>query len=314
MRPFESHSRQGADSWLAGKSEADNPHREGTLAHVEWLGGHLDAMVESGDLDETAQDCARVYLDDTEIEAGRMASRLRRDLPTATAVADAIGVPVVKWKGNCFAVSVAALESGILDEYQEKYGTLFPAYGMYDGPLAEGRRLLNRHGWLESVEGHVVDPTRWVFTDEYPHLWAGKLDEYDLGAMRLRSAHRPYAAPAPEGEPVRLATNDRRDLLAFDRVFRDGRTSASGAITRNRLHWLLTSPLEQMGENAPMFVAIADRMGASGLVPIDTRLWIDFSVNGYDPSKLRVAHADIPELVTDKSTSSYSPMSVAGRG
>lgn len=294
MRPFISHAQTGADAYLCGQNEAANPHAEGTIANIEWLRGHLAAKVESGDLGESDEDCARVYLCDTEFEARRSASRLQLDLPTATAVGDAIGLPVKGWKGKCFAVSVAALESGILDEFQEKHGTLFPAYGMYDGPLAAGRRPFNRHGWLESVEGHVVDPTRWVFTDEYPHLWAGRIDDYDLGGMRLRSGHRPTVPPRPEGTPIRLGINDRKDLMAFDRVLRRSNVSGTGMISANELHWLLTCPLEQLGKDADLFIRTADRLGLSGLVPIDTRLWLDFSTNGYDPAKLRATHKDIP--------------------
>ncbi|MCZ7861479.1 hypothetical protein O9X98_08715 [Agrobacterium salinitolerans] len=295
MRPFISHAQLGADAYLNGKTEADNPHRDGTSAHIEWLGGHLNAKVESGDLNADDQDCATVYLGDTVIEARRQASRLRLDLPTATAVADAIDLPVRKWKGKCFAISVAALESGVLDEFQEKHGKLFPAYGMYDGPLAEGRRPFNRHGWLESLEGHVVDPTRWVFTDEYPHLWAGPLDDYDLGGMRLRHGHRSTRPPAPEGIPIRLGINDRRDLMAFDRVLRGNSVSSTGMIFPNELHWVVTSSLEQLGADASLFIKTADRLGVGGLVPVDTRLWLDFSQNGYDPDKLRQSQTDIPD-------------------
>jgi hypothetical protein len=309
MRPFISHAQLGADAYLAGKTEADNPHREETSGHIEWLGGLLNAKVESGDLNEDDHDCAEVYLGDVALEAKLQASRLRLDLPTATAVADAIDLPVKKWKGNCFAVSVASLESGVLDEFQEKHGKLFPAYGMYDGPLAEGRRPFNRHGWLESLEGHVVDPTRWVFTDEYPHLWAGPLDDYDLGGMRLRYGHRSAHPPKPEGVPIRLGINDRRDLLVFDRFLRDNSVSSTGMIFPNTLHWIVTSSIEQLGEDAALFISTADRARLGGLVPVDTRLWLDFSQNGYDPEKLRTVHRDIPAKpeVTVKTAPSFSP-------
>jgi hypothetical protein len=298
----------GADAFLCGQNEDANPHAEGSIAHIEWLRGHLDAKVESRDLNESEEDCARVYLSDTHSEARRYASGLLLDLPTATAVGDAIGLPVKEWKHKCFAVSVAALESGILDEFQEKHGPLFPAYGMYDGPIAPGRRSFNRHGWLESVRGHVVDPTRWVFTDEYPHLWAGRLDDYDLGGMRLRSAYRPTVAPRPEGTPFQLGINDQKDLAAFDRVLRRKSVSRTGMISTNELHWILTCPLEELGDDADLFIRVADRLGLSGLVPIDTRLWLDFSTNGYDPAKLRATHNDLPDQHTVQTQApSYSP-------
>lgn len=309
MRPFISHADQGVEAYLNGKTEADNPYREDTVAHIEWLKGHVFQKVDSGDLNEDDHDCARVYHDDIVHEARRTASRLQLDLPAASVVAEAIGMPVESWRGNCFAVSVATLESGVLDEFQEKHGSLFPAYGMYDGPLASGRRGINRHGWLESIEGHVVDPTRWVFTNEYPHLWAGPLDDYDLAGMRLRSVYRSDTAPKSEGQRIALGINDPHVLRAFDRVLGDREVSRTGMITTNRLHWLLNSPLEKLGTDADMFVKTADRLQKGVLVPIDTRLWLEFSQNGYDPARIRESHSEVPETPKARSRpTAFSPI------
>lgn len=296
MRPYESHSTQGAEAWLSGKNEADNPYPEGSLARDLWLEGHLDAMVQSGDLNRTAEDCAKVYLEDTILEARRAESRLRLDLPSAMEVAESIEFPLSKWPGNCYAVAVAMLESGILEPFQEQHGRLFPAYGMYDGPLAHGHRRMNRHGWLESAEGFAVDPTRWVFTGEYPHIWAGRLDDYDLAGMRLRSVYRSLQAPKPEGETLWLGLNDPADLAAFDRMLKDRSVSVTGRITPNRLHWIVTSPIEAMGSDAPLFLATADRLGLGGFVPTDTRLWLEFALDGYTPDRLRAGHTRVEPL------------------
>lgn len=295
MRPFTSHSDQGAEAWLSGRDESANPYREGSLAHIEWLSGHLATIAESGDLDGDSADSAKIYAEEVRGEARRAASRLMLDVPTATAVGDAIGIPVKRWPGNCFAISVAALESGVLDEFQEKHGRLFPAYGMYDGPMGSGQRGMNRHGWLESNEGHVVDPTRWVFTQEYPHIWAGTLDDYDLGGMRLRSGVRPSSAPKPMGEQVRLGVNDPSLLAAFDRLLGDHSTSTTGAIHNNRLHWIATTPLEKLGDDAEAIMKTIDRIGRSSLIPVDNRLWIEFSTNGYSPEKLRPQRDEVAD-------------------
>ncbi|MBY3433039.1 hypothetical protein HFN89_02445 [Rhizobium laguerreae] len=309
MRPFVSHADQGVQAYLNGKSEADNPHREGSVAHIDWLKGHLFQKMDSGDLNEDDHDCARVYHDDVVHEARRTTSRLQLDLPEASAVAEAIGMPVESWRGNCFAVSVATIESGVLDEFQEKHGSLFPTYGIYDGPLASGRRGMNRHGWLESVAGYVVDPTRFVFTNEYPHLWAGPLDDYDLAGMRLRSAYRPQSAPKSEGQQLVLGINDPHALRAFDRVLGDDEVSRTGMITANRLHWLLNAPLETLGTDAAMFIKTADRLQRGVLVPIDTRLWLEFSQNGYDPARIRECHGEVPETPKARSRpAAFSPI------
>jgi hypothetical protein len=218
-------------------------------------------------------------------------------------------MPVASWRGNCFAVSVATLESGVLDEFQKKHGPLFPTYGMYDGPIASGRRGMSRHGWLESVDGFVVDATRWVFTNEYPHLWAGPLDDYDLAGMRFRSAYRPDSPPKAEGQQIALGINDPHHLRAFDRVLGDSIVSSTGMITANRLHFLLNSPLEKLGADAAMFIGTADRLNRGVLVPIDTRLWLEFSQNGYDPGRIRESHSGLPEKPASRPTATtpFSP-------
>jgi hypothetical protein len=308
MRPFESYRNIGAEAWLSGLDENANPYPDDSLAGIEWLEGHLDAAVESGDLGETAEDCARVYLEETRAAIRTKRTALSLDLPTVISVCDAIGTPAQKWRNNCFAVSVAALESGILDKYQEKHGVLVPTYGMYEGPLASGKRSFNRHGWLESRQGHIVDPTRWVFTEEYPRLWAGSIDDYDLGGMRLRSMHRPPRPPAPSGEDIHLGINDPGRLAVFDRMLGDRSVSTTGRIADNRLHWAMTAPLEHMGDDAEWMIAVADRLGRGGIVPLDTRLWVEFSLGGYDPDRLRASRSDLPEYERKKGrTVAFSP-------
>ena len=83
--------------------------------------------------------------------------------------------------------------------------------------------------------------------------------------------------------------------MPFDRILRGNTVSSTGMIFPNELHWIVTSSLEQLGEDATMFIKTADRFKLGGLVPVDTRLWLDFSQNGYDPAKLREAHTDMPE-------------------
>lgn len=309
MRPLISHAQHGADAYIEGENEAANPYPDGTMAGIEWLRGHLFAKAESGDMNEIDEDSTRVYLDYASNASRMLAAELRHDLPVAEDVADAIGLAVEDWKHKCYAVSVAALESGILDEFQNRHGKLFPAYGMYDGPLAAGRREVNRHGWLESVEGHVVDPTRWVFTDEHPALWAGNLEGYDLGAMRMKESFRQRLPPAPQGNTLRLGLNDPADLRRFDKLLGHDGVSRSGTITSHEFHWLVTCPLETLGEDADFLIRTADRLGLAGLVPVDTRLWVDFSANGYDPLKLRARYPVVIEPRRAKQkTSSYSPL------
>jgi hypothetical protein len=293
MRPFISYQEQGAEAFFDASSRGKSPYPDGTLASLEWMQGYKLQLLEAHDLDEDVVDELRLEIDDLRRSIFTHCRLASKELPTVTAISDAIRVPADKWPNNCYEISVRALESGVLDAFQAKYGPLIPTYGMYEGPT-EKRGVFARHGWLESQSGFVVDCTRWVFTNDYPAIWLGGIGEYDLGANRLRSRFR-EGVPEPDEYRIRLGINDKEILNAFDRMLGGDSVKKTGEISRNQLHWIMTSPLEMMGKEASLFIKTAQRTGNAGLIPVDTLLWYEFSENGYDPLKLRkVVGTSIP--------------------
>jgi hypothetical protein len=278
MRPLMGHREQGRAAYVDAVDISDNPYPTETLGWHEWVSGHMEAALESGDLDDDAFGSLSVYSDDMDAARKHLVNRLRRDLPTCTAVADAIGIAVEDWKGKCYGVASAALECGILDRFQEVHGRLIPVYGLYLGDIDPGgcfgKTPLPRHGWLESLSGLVLDPTRWVFTGAYPELWLGSTSDYDLGGMRVRPQTRMPQPAFDDCVPVALGINDPSDLAAFDRVLgHAGRVRSTGAIGDGQLRWLLNRPVETLGADGPLFIRTAERIGVAAHVPWDTREW-----------------------------------------
>lgn len=276
MRPTWGHRRQGEEAWLDGRIEADNPYAEDTLAHIEWLAGHLSAAISSDELDGSCG--LQIYLDETERWGKTRLYELRAGLPSAAEAAGAIGVPLDEWPGQCYGIAVELLSSGALDRFQAENGPLVAAYGLYSGPIAQasrfGGRPFSRHGWLESPDGHVVDPTRYVFSGTAPEIWIGSTDDYDLSGSRLRDG-RPKPS-AETGRRVSLPLNDPDSLAVFDRLLRSGRNVAkTGSISLEWLRWISNLPLERLGEDAPMVYRTVVSAGWPGLIPTDNRKWTD---------------------------------------
>lgn len=95
---------------------------------------------------------------------------------TVDDVVDATGIAVDDWPGNCYAIAVALVESGLLPDRFEA------VYGHWTGPISSRSRFADRralgftgHGWaLDPDSGTVVDPTRWVFEHADPYIFVGQ--------------------------------------------------------------------------------------------------------------------------------------------
>ena len=101
-----------------------------------------------------------------------------------------IGIPAAKWPGKSFFIATEFVDCGVVEGKA--------VYGIYTGPIEEdgvtfGGRLLGRHGWVETPDGKIVDPTRWVYEDVVPYVHVGDVDdpEYDRAGVRHREqVHR----------------------------------------------------------------------------------------------------------------------------
>jgi hypothetical protein len=234
-----------------------------------------------------------IDIEDVKYWTSQLASRLKRELPSAEDVSKAIQIDLSLWPKNCYGIAQATLESGVLDAFQQKYGKLFLTYGQYHGEFAPtsiyANRPLARHGWLESPLGHVVDPTRYVFLDQTPHLWAGTIEDYDLSGARIRQSMSPNPPLINDqnSDLVTLPLNERSSLSVFDHILRNTgqQIENSGKIELCHLIWVATRPLADLGEDAPMILKTIDEAGKSFLIPIDNRNWITEVSEWHDDSQ-----------------------------
>lgn len=194
--------------------------------------------------------------------------------PTLLQVQTAIGIPVQKWKGQCYGISCAIVESGVVKGeavYGHYLGEVHPDSLLFHGSL------VNTHGWIILEKGYrakVLDPTRWVFENKKPYLyWGNSLEEYDEGGNVLRGE---LALPKPEFNPadsqldVTLLNDKERDYL-------NSRLGNPDAITIQLLGWLANRPIKpisQMGDPTILY-KILSKADLLVLLPYDNRVMIE---------------------------------------
>jgi hypothetical protein len=99
--------------------------------------------------------------------------------------------------GNCYYVARELVLAGVVE------GQV--AFGWYDGPIhpssahnlaeiCEGVRS-RQHGWVILPDGRVLDPTRWVFEDRRPYIYAGDAEGYNESDYSVSLRARGEAPP-----------------------------------------------------------------------------------------------------------------------
>lgn len=177
-------------------------------------------------------------------------------------------MPLGEWAGNCYAVSCAMLERGVVRGRA--------VYGIYWGPVDEssmfyGKQVV-RHGWIECDDGALVDPTRWVFESAEPYIYVGRLSEdYDEGANRLRAY---LARPAPMFDPekpmVTVPGTREREVFAFLL----GMDVVTSKINAEQAFWLGNLTLDALGEDAKVVYQALESMGLQAFIPVDNYMKI----------------------------------------
>lgn len=101
-------------------------------------------------------------------------------------IAKQINFPVKQWPGQCYAVACMMLDAGVIKGRD--------VYGHYQGYVSSksmfAGNLIVRHGWIETPDKKIVDPTRWVFENKEPYIYIGKNDNYDEGGDGFRTLSR----------------------------------------------------------------------------------------------------------------------------
>lgn len=188
------------------------------------------------------------------------------------AVSTAIGVPIADWGGNCHRIS-----SLMVDKQLVPNGRV--TRGLWIGDITLGNRFSGRpftgHSWIETPDGTIVDPTRWVFLNEPPRVYVGPNDgNYDRGGNKTRQADAP---PYPDYD-----SGDRPQTLIVseDALTRIGElvnnwakfnTCANniGRFSWKQFHWISHLDPDDLGEYAEeIYLGLAD-LHWKASIPLD---------------------------------------------
>ena len=187
------------------------------------------------------------------------------ELPlNAEEVAQAIGVPLEEWPGNCDGIA-----SRMMKAFPVK-GMRY-ARGFWTGPVAAtsifagsggaSRTTFAQHTWLRLDDGRACDPTRWTFTMTTPSIYIGPADHYDEAGIGL------YAdQPAPIGIERTIPVGSDQALFLRHR----GMLPITDAVAREELAWLAKRDPEDFADPAMALQTIID-LGHRALIPIDIR-------------------------------------------
>lgn len=218
--------------------------------------------------------------------------------------AKVINVPVTEFPGRCNEIAMYLLETGIAPEGSVN------RYGHWLGEVTDKwfgwnpKLPFQRHVWLETTNGTIIDPTRWCFTGEEPYIYVGKNDgEYDFGGQRIRKALRPpfpYACgdnSCEDGydDPMHKHCKDHRveltplfvDEAIPKNYFGDPQIEmdddanelqsgrANTTLRTCQLFWIANAPTDSLGSEGKVVIRYLLRDGYRALVPIDTAQWAE---------------------------------------
>ena len=202
----------------------------------------------------------------------------RRDYKTLDLAAweAGVGSPADTWKGRCHEIAILGIKAGLVKG--------FPAYGHYRGNVAKGSFFhanelnIQRHGWVRTPSGLVVDPTRWVFQNVEPYIFVGELaacKEYDEGGNEVRAMLRSPCPPF-DVKPKKGKTLTFWETKIFPEIeprLRDrlyGLLGDADGMTNARLIWLANHSPEEIGlDLVKPFYMLLKELGHSTFVPQD---------------------------------------------
>lgn len=188
----------------------------------------------------------------------------------------AFGMPAKKWAGKCYGVACAA--SRLIARSR-------PICGHYLGKVCPTSMFATsalagfvQHGWVLLKDGHVLDPTRWVFEGKKPYIYVGSAKDYDEGG----NAHRTtMLGKPPEFDPDEKVVKIGTVMLAsepwcfVERVLRLDRITEEdyepGTVNVGQLHWLANLDPHTMEGHARAIYKMLKKLNLVGFIPIDNR-------------------------------------------
>lgn len=276
--PPDHYGPHASSEWLAGYHEQ---RRNDLRIEQDELGGmddENDAVFEDAEAD--IRDQARAAAEASAASAA-IRERVGRTLPPLDVVLAEMPEGLretAQWPKRCYEVAAALLDTGLLAAAEVQAGRFMLCYGMYHGhvaassPFAGRGRGMSRHGWLETVDGIVVDPTNWVFTSTKPLIHVDRIGDYDLGGTRTRMAYRGHRPAFDAAEEQRLI-GDARTIAAAAKLLGDADLAERGTIGKAQAFWLSGLHLEALGMDAPDIYLMLEDSGHAGTVPTDHRQW-----------------------------------------
>lgn len=198
-------------------------------------------------------------------------------------VSNQIKVPLEQWEGNCYSISCQMLVHDVVEGR--------PCYGHYYGHIAKGTLFYDRpivqHGWIETKDGYIIDPTRWVFEGVEPYIHVGKLKsskEYDEGGQLLLKMTMP---PIPEHDSTKVIVEIKDEKMSFLISSMLKRKDVQKGLTMMECHWLGKQPLAALGENAKDLYQFMIDNKQSAWIPIDNKMKV-MQVDVITPLKKKI--------------------------
>lgn len=184
-------------------------------------------------------------------------------------VAEAIDLPLDQWPGQCYGISCAVLKANIVKGRA--------VYGHYRGHVAPGTlfsgRTIIQHGWIETEDGRVVDPTRWVFEGAKPYIYEadiGATEDYDEGGNHYRLKNEKPAPAFNEAERVFKLSEEVAPII--NGLLQDKQNGMKASLSQ--MFWLANLSLISLGEHAKVLYSELDRLNLMAMVPLDNKMKI----------------------------------------
>lgn len=190
-------------------------------------------------------------------------------------VSQAIGIPLIDWTRCHILIAGRMIERKLVPAGSKLI------YGHYDGPVSDTSKFAgeNRipHRWIETPDGRIVDPVRWVFTGAPDietisvHITDCEDPAYISGSEepRMKAALAPALPPPFSTVGAHYATSDNPALSAW--ISSKMQLGPNGRISLNQIHWLANRPLDRLGEMAEPFYQWLAEQRLLGCVPEKNR-------------------------------------------
>lgn len=185
-------------------------------------------------------------------------------IPSPEEIAKIIKTPLKTWPGKCHEIALKMIKTKIVPG-KAIYGQWL---GEIDKDSIFGGSLVHHHGWIETPEGYIVDPTRYVFEHVKPYIFYGRnMGEYDLAGNNFRKMLRlPMPKWNSKEKQIKLPKNKElqsliRQHLVFDRT-----------PTVTQMNWLAGFGPDELGYDIIVdFYKWLIKEGHGCMIPIDNR-------------------------------------------